>query len=170
MFHGAAPESDRAAHAGAAAGSGSIVYSVEPDTVECSGRNGPERAVSLTVHAFNSGPEPVACRLISIRMPLGAGEAALTADPSTIRSAPGRSTPWHVGVADDGVWDCFPLPPQTAIAPSQRASFELAHVVVNTVPDRDGVWLIIKEYHGSESREERIRITKRPDPLSGPPS
>ena len=149
---------------GFVSGSGDVAisYSVEPDTVECSARNGPERSVSLTVHAFNPGPEPVACRLISIRMPLGEGGAALTADPSTIRPAPGRSTPWHVGIAGEGVWDCFPLPPQTAIWPSQRASFVLSRVVVNTVPDKDGARLRIREFHGPDSREVELRITKLP--------
>jgi hypothetical protein len=152
----------RAVPVGEGPGDAAISYSVEPDTVECSARNGPERSVSLTVHAFNPGPEPVACRLISIRMPLGEGGAALTADPSTIRQAPGAGTPWHVGVAGEGVWDCFPLPPQTAIGPAQRASFVLSRVVVNTVPDRDGARLRIREFHGPDSREVELRIVKLP--------
>lgn len=160
---GGMPEPDpAAAHGGDAPAPALLSYSVEPDTVECSGRNGPERAVSLTVHAVNSGAEPVACRLISILLPLGEGQGALTDRPWLIRPAPGRSTPWHVGVADDGRWDCVPLPPQVEILPGQRASFELSDVVVNTVPDRDGARLTIREHHGSVSAPVYLFVKKLP--------
>lgn len=147
---------------GARLAGGTIDYSVDPSVVECSRRNGPGHAVSLTVHAFNHGPEPVACRLISIGIPFGGGGTALTADPSSIRPAPGRETPWHVGVAGDGEWDCFPLPPQTSIAPMRRVSFVLSNLVVNTVPDQDGARVRIREFHGHEFREVELRVVKTP--------
>ena len=137
-------------------------YSVEPHTVECSGRNGPERAVSLTVHAFNAGAEPVRCRLISIQIPLGEGQTALTDRPWLIRPAPGRSTPWHVSVAGEGRWECVPLPPQVDIPPGRRASFEFSHVVVNTTPDKNGARLTIREHHGSESAPVYLFVKKLP--------
>ena len=137
-------------------------YSVEPHTVECSGRNGPERAVSLTVHAFNAGAEPVRCRLISIQMPLGEGQTALTDRPWLIWPAPGRSTPWHVSVAGEGRWECALLPPQVDIPPGRRASFEFSHVVVNTTPDKNGARLTIREHHGSESAPVYLFVKKLP--------
>jgi hypothetical protein len=159
---GVVPEEARTGGDGARGSGGAVLsYSVEPATVECSVRNGPAQPVTLTIHAVNPGPDPVTCRLISIRMPLGAGAPALTADPSTIRPAPGRGTPWHVGVAGEGVWDCFPLPPLVEVGPAQRASFVLSQVVVNTVPDQDGVRLRVREFHGQESYEVELRVVKR---------
>lgn len=135
-----------------------IDFGVEPDVVVCSSPGDPRRTVLLTVHATNRGAEPVACRLVSISIVLGTGGAALTADPWTIRPAPGRVTPWQVGVSGDGRWDCFPLPPTTGLDPGQRASFELSGIVVNEVP---GVTTVsIEEFHGAESRSVKLQVRK----------
>jgi hypothetical protein len=136
-----------------------IGYSVEPDVVVCSRPDEPPRTVTLTVHADNASGEPLDCRRISLAIELGDGEPALTLDPEGIRPVPGRTTPWHVGVAGEGQWDCVPLPPATGLGPRQRASFALSRIVVNEVPG-DTI-LTIEEHRGPERREVQLPITKR---------
>lgn len=135
---GAGPSPERAPEAPANGGGTAFEYGVEPVTVECSSEGdnqGTFREVTLTLHVTNRQALFVPCRVIGFGMTLGFSEGALTTDPATIQSAPGRTTPWAVG-GGDGHWDCVPLPPSAGLDPGQRVSFELSGIVVNTVPGK----------------------------------
>jgi hypothetical protein len=94
--------------------------------------------VDLTVTMTNDDSKPVACGRVTFTFPYGTGagngDQPITADPSTITTAPGDATPWAISSDGTGKAYALTLPPVTGLAAGESASFVFGAVVVNTSP------------------------------------
>jgi hypothetical protein len=94
--------------------------------------------VDLTVTLTNDDTKPVACGQVTFTFPYGDGggngDQPITADPSTITTAPGDATPWAVSSDGTGKAYALTLPPVTGLAAGETASFVFGAVIVNATP------------------------------------
>jgi hypothetical protein len=134
-------------------------YAITPDTVPFSdGTAEPPRrsVVDLALHLHNPADHQVACPHITLRVPSGFGDSALTADPSTIEAAPGDLTPWSIG-GGAGRWSAVPLPPVTGVGARETLTFVLRQVVVNSVPGQADIEIV---ENTDARRTETLSISK----------
>lgn len=106
-------------------------FAVQPTSVPYSTES-VTSIVDVTVTLTNDTAAPVACGSATFTFPQGGGIGALTADPSTITTAPGDSTPWAISSDGGGRADALILPPAVGLASGESVSFTFGSIIVNT--------------------------------------
>lgn len=118
-------------------------YALSPPALPV-GASGPP-AGGLTLTAYNASGNPVSCDSITVVLPTGTDDAALTASPGLVTATSGQ--PDTAGVqavaGQPGTFAITPVPPATAIAVAQGATltFTFGGIAVNPLPGISSVVL-----------------------------